>query len=101
MSVKIRLARFGAKKSPYYKIVVTDSRSPRDSNFMESVGTYNPMLTSEHPDRVRLVTERVQHWLSKGAKPSERVALFLGKAGIIAMPQMRETPKKSAPRKKD
>ena len=100
MSLKIRLARGGAKKRPYYRIVVADSRMPRDGRFIERVGTYNPMLAKDHPDRVTLKTERIQHWIGVGAKPSDRVARFLGKAEVIAMPEYREQPKKSAPRPK-
>jgi len=100
MSLKIRLARGGAKKRPYYRIVVADSRMPRDGRFIEKVGTYNPMLDKDHPDRVTLQAERIQHWLKVGAQPSDRVARFLGKAEIVAMPTYREQPKKSAPRPK-
>ncbi|MGG6430129.1 30S ribosomal protein S16 [Acetobacter ghanensis] len=100
MSVKIRLARAGAKKRPYYHIVVADSRSPRDGRFIEKVGAYNPMLPSDHAERVRLVNERITHWLSQGAQPTDRVARFLGNAGLIAKPSFSEQPKKSAPKKK-
>ena len=97
MSLKMRLSRGGAKKRPYYRIVIADSRMPRDGRFIERVGTYNPMLPQDHPDRVKLREDRVRHWLDQGAKPSDRVARFLGQAEIIPMPQWRETPKKSAP----
>ena len=100
MSLKLRLSRGGAKKRPYYRIVVADTRMPRDGRFIERVGTYNPMLPQDHPDRVKLNDERIKHWLGIGAKPSDRVAKFLGHADIIAMPEIRETPKKSAPRAK-
>lgn len=100
MSLKIRLARGGAKKRPFYRIVVADSRMPRDGRFIERVGTYNPMLPKEHPERVELKTERIQHWLSVGARPSDRVARFLGGAEVIEMPTYREQPKKSQPRAK-
>jgi small subunit ribosomal protein S16 len=100
MSLKIRLARGGAKKRPFYRIVVADSRMPRDGRFIERVGTYNPMLPKEHPERIELKTERIQHRLSVGALPSDRVARFLGGAEIIAMPTYREQPKKSKPRAK-
>ncbi len=100
MSLKIRLARGGAKKRPYYSIVVADSRSPRDGRFIERVGTYNPMLDRGHTDRVKLKTERVQHWLGVGALPTDRVARFLGEAGLIEKPEVRETPIKSAPKAK-
>jgi small subunit ribosomal protein S16 len=100
MSLKIRLARGGAKKRPFYRIVVADSRMPRDGRFIERVGTYNPMLARDHPERITLQAERIQHWLKVGAQPSDRVARFLGQAEIIAMPAYREQPKKSAPRPK-
>ncbi len=100
MSLKIRLARGGAKKRPFYRIVVADSRMPRDGRFIERVGTYNPMLPKEHPDRVELKTERIQHWLSVGARPSDRVARFLGGAEIIAMPAIPEQSKKNQPKAK-
>lgn len=100
MGLKIRLARAGAKKRPYYHIVVADSRSPRDGRFIEKLGSYNPMLPAEHADRVRLQAERIQHWIGKGAVATERVALFLGKAGVAPMPSWGEQPVKSAPKKK-
>ncbi|HJS86001.1 MAG TPA: 30S ribosomal protein S16 [Acetobacteraceae bacterium] len=100
MSLKIRLARAGAKKRPYYHIVVADSRSPRDGRFIEKLGSYNPMLPAEHEDRVRLQGERIQHWVGQGAQPTERVAKFLGRAGLAPMPTYREQPIKSAPKKK-
>lgn len=100
MSLKIRMARGGAKRRPFYRIVVADSRSPRDGKFIEKIGTYDPMLKSDDPKRVVLNAERAKHWLSVGATPSERVARFLGKAEIAPMPAIRERPKKSAPRKK-
>ncbi len=100
MGLKIRLARAGAKKRPYYHIVVADSRSPRDGRFIEKVGSYNPMLPAEHGERVRLENERIQHWLDEGALATDRVARFLGKAGLIPMPEYPEQPKQSAPKKK-
>jgi small subunit ribosomal protein S16 len=100
MSLKIRLARGGAKKRPFYRIVVADSRMPRDGRFIERVGTYNPMLAKDHPERVTLQAERIQHWLKIGAKPSDRVARFLGRAEIVAMPAWHEQPKQSQPRPK-
>jgi len=72
MALKIRLARAGAKKRPYYHIVVADSRSPRDGRFIERLGSYNPMLPAEHEDRVRLLDARIQHWMSQGALPTDR-----------------------------
>ena len=100
MSLKIRLARGGAKKRPFYRIVVADSRMPRDGRFIERVGTYNPMLAKDNPERVTLQTERIEHWLKIGAQPSDRVARFLGHAEIIPMPTYREQTKKDKPRPK-
>jgi small subunit ribosomal protein S16 len=100
MGLKIRLARAGAKKRPYYHIVVADSRSPRDGRFIEKLGSYNPMLPAEHADRIRLQDEKIKEWLGKGALPTERVAKFLGRAAIIPMPAIREQPVQSAPKKK-
>ena len=100
MGLKIRLARAGAKKRPYYHIVVADSRSPRDGRFIEKLGSYNPMLPAEHEDRVRLNNDRILHWMDMGALATDRVARFLGKAGIAEMPEYREQPVKSAPKKK-
>ncbi len=77
MSVSIRLSRGGSKKRPYYRIVVADSRSPRDGNFIEKVGTYNPMLAKDDANRVTLNSDRLKHWLSVGAQPTDRVARFL------------------------
>lgn len=100
MSVKIRLSRSGAKKRPYYHIVVADINSPRDGRFIEKLGFYNPMLPSDHEERVHFSQERVQYWLSKGAHPTDRVARFLAKAGLMEKRPIRKQPKKSAPKKK-
>jgi len=100
MGLKIRMTRGGAKKRPFYSIVVADSRSPRDGRFIEKLGTYNPMLDKGHPERLVMKTERIQHWLKMGALPSDRVHRFLGDAGLMAKPAIHETPKKSAPRAK-
>ncbi|MSO88988.1 MAG: 30S ribosomal protein S16 [Rhodospirillaceae bacterium] len=100
MALKIRMSRAGAKKRPFYRIVVADSRCPRDGRFIEKLGTYNPMVADNHPDRVTLDAERIKYWLSVGAKPSDRVGRFLGKAGVAPRPTYGESPKKSAPRKK-
>jgi small subunit ribosomal protein S16 len=100
MSLKIRLTRGGTKKRPFYSVVVADSRSPRDGRFIEKLGTYNPMLDRGHAERVVLKTERIQHWLKVGALPSERVQRFLADAGLGAKPEIRQTPKKSAPKAK-
>ena len=100
MGLKIRLARAGAKKRPYYHIVVADSRAPRDGRFIEKLGSYNPMLPAEHADRVRLFEARVQHWVSQGAVATDRVARFFGRAGLGPVPERREQLIKSAPKKK-
>ncbi len=96
----LRMTRHGAKKRPYYHIVVADSRSPRDGRFIEKVGAYNPMLPKEDPKRVTLVAERITHWIKNGAQPSERVARFLHAAKLGPKVEYRESPKKSAPRAK-
>ena len=100
MSLKIRLSRAGAKKRPFYRVVVADTRSPRDGRFLERLGTYDPMLPKDHPERVRLNVERIRHWLDVGALPSDRVARFLGAAEIIPMPAQRNNPQKGQPRAK-
>ncbi len=100
MGLKIRLSRAGAKKRPYYHIVVADSRSPRDGRFIEKLGSYNPMLPAEHEERVRLQSERISHWLKQGAVATDRVARFLGHAGLAPMPTWNEQPVQSAPKKK-
>jgi small subunit ribosomal protein S16 len=100
MSLKIRMSRAGAKKRPFYRIVIADSRMARDGKFIERVGTYDPMLTRENPDRVKLNIERLKHWLSVGALPSERVQRFLADVSLATAPVRRETPKKSAPKAK-
>lgn len=82
MALKLRLARHGAKKRPYYRIVAADSRAPRDGRFIDIVGSYNPMLPKDSEDRVKLDVEKIQGWLAKGAQPTERVARFLGAAGL-------------------
>ena len=82
MAMKIRLARGGSKKRPHYSIVATDSRMPRDGRFLEKLGTYNPLLPKDSEDRVKMDVERVQHWLSQGAQPTDRVSRFLEAAGV-------------------
>ena len=82
MALAIRLARGGMKKRPYYRIVVTDSRNARDGKFLEKIGTYNPLLAKDSPERIKLDGDRAAHWLSVGAQPSDRVARFLDAAGI-------------------
>ncbi len=86
MSLRIRLSRGGAKKRPFYRIVVADSRSPRDGKFIEKIGTYNPMLARDSADRLVIQEERAKHWISVGAQPSDRVARFFGDAGLMDKP---------------
>jgi len=100
MSLKIRLARGGAKKRPFYRIVVAESRFARDGKFVERIGSYNPMLQREDPLRVVLDTERAQYWLSKGAQPSERVQIFFANAGLMKAPERREQTKQDKPKAK-
>lgn len=100
MALKIRLARGGAKKRPFYRIVVADSRNPRDGAFLEKLGTYDPFLANENPARIVANEERTKYWLSVGAKLSERCAILLSQRGLCEKPAISETPKKSAPKKK-
>ena len=83
MAMKIRLARGGSKKRPHYAIVASDSRMPRDGRFLEKLGTYNPLLPKDSEDRIRMDVERVQHWLSQGAQPTDRVQRMLEAAGVL------------------
>ena len=83
MALKLRLARGGSKKRPYYSIVVADARNPRDGRFIEKIGAYNPLLAKDDENRVKLDTDRAKHWLDRGAQPTERVARFLGTAGLV------------------
>ena len=99
MAVAIRLARGGSKKRPYYRIVVADSRNARDGRFIEKVGTYNPLLAKDSPERVKLDNDRITHWLSVGAQPSDRVLRFLDAAGIKER-AARNNPKKAEPGEK-
>ena len=99
MSLKIRLARAGAKKRPYYRIVVADSRSPRDGRYIEKIGTFDPLLPKDHGERVRLDKDRAQHWLSHGAQPTDRVLRFLDAAGMRKR-DARSNPQKGQPGKK-
>jgi small subunit ribosomal protein S16 len=99
MSLKIRLTRAGAKKRPFYRIVVADSRSPRDGRFIERVGTYDPMKKKDDPARVSLETEKVQAWLTKGAQPTDRVLRFLDAAGLMKR-SPRNNPQRAEPGKK-
>ena len=100
MSLKIRLSRGGAKKRPFYSIVIADSRSPRDGRFIEKLGTYNPLLPREHAQRITLDKERISHWLKVGAQPSDRVAKFLAQAEMMKPRERREQSKKQLPRAK-
>ncbi len=97
--LKIRLARGGAKKRPFYSIVVADSHSPRDGRFIEKVGTYDPLAAKDHPERLRIKTERVAEWMSKGAQPTDRVARLLSSVGA-AQWTAGNNPKKGQPGKK-
>jgi small subunit ribosomal protein S16 len=99
MSVKIRLARGGAKKRPHYRIVVADIRAPRDGRFIEIVGTHNPLVAKDHEERVTLKEDRIKYWLSVGAKPTDRVLRFLDDAGMMKR-DARNNPKKGLPGKK-
>ncbi len=98
--LKIRMSRGGAKKRPFYKIVVADSRRPRDGKFLEKVGFFNPLLPKDKKERLNLDLERIKYWLSQGAQPSERIARFLGEANIIPMPKQKNNPIKALPKKK-
>jgi small subunit ribosomal protein S16 len=100
MALAIRLSRGGRKARPFYRIIVADKRMPRDGRYIEKLGTYNPLLANDDAKRVTLVEDRIKYWLEQGAQPSERVALFLGKAGLIDMPEQPNRPNKSAPSEK-
>jgi small subunit ribosomal protein S16 len=98
MSLKIRLARAGTKKRPFYHVVVADSRSPRDGRFIERLGYFNPLLKKDATDRLKLDLDKVKAWLAKGALPSDRVLRFLDEAGVMKRPA-RNNPQKAIPRK--
>lgn len=100
MALAMRLSRGGRKARPFYRIVVADKRMPRDGRYIERLGTYNPLLADNDENRVQLIEDRVKYWLDQGAQPSERVAIFLGKAGIIDMPAQPVRPNKSKPSEK-
>lgn len=100
MALKLRMSRQGRKNLPFYHIVVADSRAARDGKFVEKVGVYDPRLPNDSDKRIVLNADRVKYWLSQGAQPSERVAIFLGKAGLAPMPAQFNRPKKSAPKAK-
>lgn len=99
MSMKIRLARGGSKKRPFYSIVATDSRNPRDGRFIEKLGTYNPLVAKDSEERVRMNVERIQYWMSKGAQPTDRIARMLEAAGIVEK-KVRNNPKAAVPGKR-
>lgn len=97
MAIAMRLSRGGRKNRPHYSIVVADKRMPRDGRFIEKVGTYNPLLNKDDANRVIINAERAKYWLDQGAQPSDRVAIFLGKAGLAPMPAQRNNPNKAQP----
>ncbi|MFZ5610534.1 MAG: 30S ribosomal protein S16 [Pseudomonadota bacterium] len=99
MAIAIRLSRGGAKKRPFYRIVVANSRAARDGRFIEKLGTYNPLLPKEHEGRVVLDAERARYWLAQGAQPTDRVARFLDAAGLMQR-SARANPDKAKPKKK-
>jgi len=99
MAMKIRLARGGSKKRPFYRIVAADSRMPRDGRFIEKLGTYNPLLPKDSEERVKMNVERIQEWMSKGAQPTDRVARMLEAAGVMPA-KTRNNPNKGTPGKK-
>ena len=100
MSLKIRLSRAGAKKRPFYRIVVADSRAPRDGRFIEKVGTYNPMVPNDHAELLVLDEERIKYWLSNGAQATDRLARYLSDRGLIAAPVRPEQSKQPLPKAK-
>lgn len=100
MALRIRLARYGAKKRPFYRMVVTDSRNPRDGSFLEKVGSYDPFLDNANPARIIANAERIKYWFSVGAKASDRTAILLSKVGLCEKPNVIASPKKSAPKQK-
>ena len=99
MALKLRLSRHGAKKRPFYRIVVADSRAPRDGRHIEILGTFNPLLAKDSDERVKLNEDRIKHWLGVGAQPTDRVHRFLDAAGLLAR-KPRNNPKKALPGKK-
>ncbi len=99
MAMKIRLARGGSKKRPFYRIVATDSRMPRDGRYIERLGTYSPLLPKDSEDRVKMNMERVQHWLDMGAKPTDRIARMLEAAGVLPA-STRSNPQRAEPGEK-
>ncbi len=100
MSLKIRLSRGGAKKRPFYHLVIADSRSPRDGRFIERVGTYNPMVAKDHAERLVLKEERIKYWIGVGALPTDRVARFLASVGLAERPALTEQTNRHLPKAK-
>ena len=100
MPVRIRLSRVGAKKRPFYRIVVADSRRSRDGKFLDRLGTHNPMLSKDNPERTKIDVEKAKTWIQKGAQPSNRVHSFLSNLGILEKLEITEKTKKHLPRKK-
>ena len=100
MPVRIRLSRSGSKKRPFYRVVIADSRRARDGKFIERIGTYNPMLKKDNPDRVKINLDRAKYWLQKGAQPSHKISVFLGNMNVIEKPIITEKTKKHLPKKK-
>lgn len=100
MALKIRLARAGAKKRPYYRVVVADSRMPRDGRFIERVGSYNPMVPKDHEERLTLNGEKIAEWMGKGALPTDRVARLMAQAGLGEAPAIPAQTKQNQPKKK-
>ena len=100
MALKIRLARGGTKKRPFYRVVIAENTAPRDGRFIEKIGTYNPMVAKDHPNRLAIQEERVKYWLSVGARPTDRVHKFLASLNLMPAFEYNEQPIKSAPGKK-
>lgn len=100
MALKIRLARGGSKKRPFYRVIVAEASAPRDGRFIERLGSYNPILPSENPERIVLNTDRIKHWLSVGAQPTDRIQLFLERAGVVEKQDRAAKTKKALPKKR-
>ena len=100
MATKMRLARGGSKKRPFYRIVIADERAPRDSNFIEKIGNFNPMVPKDHKERVVISKERAEHWLKVGAQPTDRVQRILAELGMMDAPKITEKTKKHLPKAK-
>lgn len=100
MATKIRLARGGSKKRPFYRIVIADERAPRDGNFIEKIGNFNPMVPKDHKERVVISKERAEHWLKVGAQPTDRVQRILSDLGLMEAPKVTEKTKKHLPKAK-